>query len=133
MNKGHRDSRGRRYGMLELEGREWRVTVETEGFSPSLRYGTAPGEARIAFIPPCSPTCHLVPESVPGLAAYKIKLINVDRKGVAFNQNATGLSSAKKPPPEIRLGHEGFKGKKGSHLSYSLIQQVRVITILCCV
>ena len=42
-------------------------------------------------------------------------------KEIAFNQNAGGLSSAKKPPPEIWLGHEGFKGKKGSHLSYSLI------------
>ena len=56
--------------MLELEDREWRVSVETEGFFPSVCYGTAPGEAGIAFIPPCSTTCHLVPESVPLLAIF---------------------------------------------------------------
>ena len=70
MNKGHRDSRGRRYCMLELEEREWIVSVKTEGFFPSVCYGTAPGEAGIAFILPCSPTCHLVPESVPLLAIF---------------------------------------------------------------
>ena len=32
--------------------------------------GLPPGEAGIAFIPPCSPTCHLVPESVPLLANF---------------------------------------------------------------
>ena len=56
--------------MLELEEREWIVSVKTEGFFPSVCYGTAPGEAGIAFIPPCSPTCHLVPESVPLLAIF---------------------------------------------------------------
>ena len=32
--------------------------------------GLPPGEAGIAFIPPCSPMCHLVPESVPLLANF---------------------------------------------------------------
>ena len=36
MNKGRRDSCGRRYCMLELEGREWRVTVETGILSEPL-------------------------------------------------------------------------------------------------